>query len=106
MRREIVEDDMDLLLWPALRHNLSQEIHEVGTGVTGRRFPMNPSCLGVQRGAPPVARARSSTRAKSASVRTSNGTDALKHRDEFAFAMASRKPIGNILCVFRKIQHA
>src|SRR5258706_10619733 len=50
MRREIVEDDMDLLLWPALRHNLSQEIHEVGTGVTGRRFPMNPSCLGVQRG--------------------------------------------------------
>jgi hypothetical protein len=41
---------MDLLLWPALRHNLSQEIHEVGTGVTGRRFPMNPSGLGVERG--------------------------------------------------------
>jgi hypothetical protein len=41
---------MDLLLRPALRHNLSQEIHEVGTGVTSRRFPMNPSCLGVQRG--------------------------------------------------------
>ncbi len=47
--REIVENDVDLLLRPALRHHLSEEIHEVGTGVAGRRFPMHSSGFGVQR---------------------------------------------------------
>ena len=36
MRGEIVENDMDLLPRPALRHHLSEEMNEVGAAVADR----------------------------------------------------------------------
>ena len=50
VRREIIENDVDLLLGPALRNDLAEEIHELGAGVARRGFPMHPSGLGVERG--------------------------------------------------------
>lgn len=50
MRREIVENDVNLLFRPALRNDLPEEIHEVGAGVTHRRFSMHATGLGVECG--------------------------------------------------------
>ena len=48
--REIVEDDVDLLLGRPEGNNLFQEADEVPTGVAGGRFPVNASGRGVQCG--------------------------------------------------------
>jgi hypothetical protein len=50
VRRKIIQNDVDLLLRPALRYNLAEEIHEVGAGVARRGFSVHASGLGVQRG--------------------------------------------------------
>jgi hypothetical protein len=47
--REIVEDDVDLLIGRAQGDNLFQEADEVPTGVPDSGFPVNASGRGVQR---------------------------------------------------------
>ena len=39
VRREVVEDDVNLLPGPAQRHHFFQKSHEVAAGVAGRGFP-------------------------------------------------------------------
>src|SRR5579872_2746589 len=50
VRRQIVENDVDLLPGPALRNHFAEEIHEIGAGVARRRFSVHAPGLGVQRG--------------------------------------------------------
>ena len=49
MRGEVVEDDVNLLLWRTQGHDLVQEGNELATGVAGGGFAVDAAGGGIQR---------------------------------------------------------